>query len=243
MICGITTAPRPGGVSYLEKTLRSLFEAGLFGSRVTVFAEPGSFLVEQPTAAHLWQNLLRRGNFGNWKNMAGVLCRDADDQREKYILTAEDDIFLSPEAIPRAAAILEKLTAENENIGCLCLYSSRKYQLLAAGRSIFSLSKQELWRARSVGLEGACALAWPVNSLKAVLESKTVQEWRGGALLPFPEGSPEIAHVDTCIGHALNELGLNPYFMNPCLADHVGEVSAVMPGKTLTEFRRADSVL
>lgn len=231
MILGITTAPRENGVSYLGGLLESIERESL--GDVYVRAEPGSDLREtyRCSRVSVCKNYSKLGNHHNFGILAGDLLGIAKVTNEKVIITCEDDVVFSrgsKEFIDRAMSEF----VDAEDFGFLSLYTSSIYQNLIPTGVHYHKAKS-LW--------GACALAWTPRSLAAVIEHRDFSEWRGLESNPPSKGSPEICHVDTCIGNILIKLGLKTYFCSPCVAQHVGEVSSLRKVKLLPE-RQALSV-
>lgn len=223
MLIGITTAPRKNGSSYIRETIESLGEANR--QKTHVFAEPDSPVQDIPRDCYVVRHKQKKGNWHNWLSMAKNMCRLAEDSQEKYILTAEDDVLFSPHALSRATVELDRLTRDEKDFGLLAVYTCGAYQKLGSG--VFEISRKELYLTTRDQLWGACALAWNVDSLKKVAYCETATNWRGAGYSPLPDGDPETAHADICIGFCCVDLGLKMFFMNPSLAQHVGEVSSL----------------
>lgn len=235
MFIGITTAPRPEGVCYLGETIESIGRAGLTGG-LHVRAEPGSDLsgIRYATGpVVVSNNITRKGNHNNFLALAMDLVEFSTAFGEKYVTTCEDDVVFSGNSEPFIRESLDKLTAKDDKFGFLALYTSSIYQR-AIPEGIHYYKAKSLW--------GACALAWTVDSLKAVITHKDFVGWRGLDSNPPPVGHPDVCHVDTCIGNVLIKLGLRTYFMNPCVVDHRGEISSLRKVK-LTDERKAANVL
>ena len=227
LICGITTAPRDQGAYYLDQTICSLRAAG--ARSIDVLAEPGSKVpgMESPclTDCVIW-NETRKGNWSNWVACAEHVLFLANETNEKFVVTCEDDVVFHPGALKFANSELTRLQEAGEKVGFLALYTSSIYQR-AIPEGTHPYSTKSLW--------GACALAWPVESLRAVLDHPFAQKWRGMDSNPPSVGSPDICHADTCIGQTLVKLGLNGWFCRPCWARHVGAISSLRRVKLTPE--------
>lgn len=227
LICGITTAPRDQGAYYLDQTVASLFAAEAM--LVHISAEPGSKITEAPSV--LWPycavwNQQKLGNWSNWRACSERVLRLAKERNEKFVVTCEDDVVFHPDALNFANSELARLQEEGEKVGFLALYTSSIYQRAIPEGTHY-------YRAKS--LWGACALAWPVESLRAVLDHPFSQKWRGMGPNPPPVGHPDICHADTCIGETLIKLGLKTFFCNPAYVKHIGEVSSLRKVKLTPE--------
>lgn len=234
MFVGITTAPRPDGACYLGGTIRSLFDAGFTGG-LHVRAEPGSDVSGVCHAVGplvLSMNPAKKGNHHNFMTLGLDLVQFSRAFNQKYVITCEDDVVFSPNCKDKIEQALDDLTARDDKFGFLGLYTSSIYQR-AIPEGIHYYKAKSLW--------GACALAWTVDSLNAVITHKDFTGWRGLDSNPPPAGHPDICHVDTCIGNVLIKLGLRTYFCKPAWCQHCGVVSSVRKVK-LTPERQASHV-
>ena len=227
MICGITTAPRDQGAYYLDQTIASLQAS--HARIIHVSAEPGSIIPEKEVQlSHFWTvfNETRLGNWSNWRACAERVFSLAVETNEKFVVTCEDDVVFHPDALKIANSELTRLKEEGEKVGFLALYTSSIYQRAIPEGTHY-------YRAKS--LWGACALAWPVESLRAVLDHPFAQKWRGMGPNPPSVGHPDICHADTCIGETLIKLGLKTFFMKPSVVRHIGAVSSLRKVKMTPE--------
>lgn len=235
MIIGMTTAPRANGVSYLKQTCDSLAKAG--AKRVHVFAEPGTdssvIAPETPgTCSFVVENhLKRKGNWFNWLYAATECCWLSRRYFDWSVLICEDDVVFSDQAISKSEEILRDLCFEDDNVGFLALYTSSMYQNRMT-KPVEARDLKSMW--------GACALLFESESLERIIDSERASRWRGIADC-CEYGSPDTQHADHAIGDACIDLGLRGYFMRPCLAQHIGEVSSLRPGTPLTPERVADA--
>lgn len=234
MLCGITTSPRPDGISYLRRTCESLIAAG--GNNPTIFAEPDSPFDDIMDLKVTWiQRKERFGNWRNWREMARHMIALADGMDEEYLLLSEDDVIYSENAIQKATDYLNTLAAAQEPVGCLLVYTSSMYQR-GNEQGVFPLNTRSLW--------GACAMAWPKRSLQAVIECHRAQRWRGADVSNLPNpGSPDIAHADTAISCCLDDVNLKLWALNPGLAQHIGARSSIRDNIGLTDERQSRNVL
>lgn len=230
VICVITTAPRDGAY-YLDQTVSSLrYNAS---NDVYVFAEPGSRLELPKDSATVLQNETRLGNWGNWRKAAQFAVELAGSRGDRFVVTAEDDVLFHRDATYYANSVLSDLVGKGENVGFFALYTSSIYQR-AIPEGVHPYLAKSLW--------GACALAWPVESLKKVLDHKIAKTWRGMEPVLPPLGHPDICHADTCIGACLIDMKLKMYFSKPAACQHIGAVSSLRKVK-LTPERQASHVM
>lgn len=229
MIIGITTAPRPNGVSYLKQTIESLRAAG--GDQIIVFAEPGSDMSAVASLGYkstlkdtIWQNPVvwyipeenRLGNYTNWIRASRSMLRWPRERNESYILMCEDDVQFSQNSLAEAEATITSLQAEHgESTGPLLVYTSSVYQdRMEPGIKIID----------SRSLCGSCAMLWPVAALKRVVECDRAKNWRG---ISGQDSGAEIHHSDTAIGLCCDDLGLRVFAASHCWAQHIGVVSSL----------------
>lgn len=234
MFIGITTAPRPEGACYLGDTIKSIADAGFSGG-LHVRGEPGSDLTgirysNGPVVVS--NNVSRKGNHNNFFALALDLVQFSRAFGQKYVITCEDDVVFSPNCRDKIEQTLDELTAKDDKFGFLALYTSSIYQR-AIPEGVHYYKATSLW--------GACALAWTVDSLNAVITHKDFTGWRGLESNPPSVGHPDICHVDTCIGNTLIKLGMKTYFAKPAWCQHVGAVSSVRKVK-LTDERQSAHV-
>lgn len=214
MILGITTAPRPEGVSYLARTIASALNAGFRGSGIGIYAEPKSDGYSDNGVATLFNESVL-GNYGNFRNMAEHCSEIAWDG--ELIITAEDDIEFCDDAARKISEAVHDLP--KEDFGFFAVYSASCHQEHLQPDSIATLKTTSLW--------GACCLAWTRESLRALLSHRIFKEWRGLDDNRPSIGSPKIKHVDTCISQVMDKLNRKMYFCRPSLVRHIGEVSTL----------------
>lgn len=219
MLIGITTAPRPNGVSYLLSTIDSLIESGSTEA-IFVFSEPASGLHVSGCNTEVIWNKARLGNWKNWINAATNLVQWSKLYGDNYVLMCEDDVRFGSEPLSEIQMTLALLQDEyGDSTGPLLVYTSSVYQdRMEPGIKIID----------SRSLCGSCAMLWPAAALKRVIECDRAKNWRG---IGGQDSGAEIMHADTCIGMCCDDLGLRVYAARPCWAQHVGAVSS------LHEFR------
>ncbi len=215
MICGITTAPRQK--CFLEETVSSVFLSGF--RDIFVFAEPGSEIPEKVrNVSWVMESSVKRGQWRNWLWMATRLCNFSS----KIVLTAEDDVCFARSAARESREVLKSLILSYGNeCGPLCVYTSSVYQ---NKMNLIQENPGMVEQIDSRSLTGSCALLWPLQALRRVVEHKTAIDWQG---ISGKDSGSDIRHSDTCIGMCCHELGLKVFGMKPCLAQHVGIVSSL----------------
>lgn len=239
MILGITTAPRPDGVIYIERTVQSALDAGF--SDILIVGEPGadiSHLSKLPGVVAS-KNQCVRGNYGNFRYLAKSLIELDDLFNHEIILTAEDDVEFCVDAAKKIVDFMQPFLAEREkakDFGFFAAYSSSCHQEHLQPGSIAAMKTTSLW--------GACCLAWTKESLRDLLDHRIFKEWRGLDDNRYAIGDPRIKHVDTCISKAMDKLDRKMYFCRPSLVRHIGVVSSLRkkawtPDRNCNEFQEA----
>jgi len=213
---GITTAPRPKEAYYLDLTVASAIRTGF--REIFVFAEPGSrtdLPRNEGANIEVIQNPARLGNYANFRAVAEFLASSFSEKNS--VVTCEDDVVFGADAAKKIDSLVLSL-GKNEDFGFLSPYTSSIYQR-SIPEGVHPWPSKSLW--------GACCLAWTPKSLLKIISHPHFQKWRGLDSNKPPIGSPEICHVDTCIGETAIRLGMKTYFMKPCCCDHVGAVSSL----------------
>ena len=248
-VVGITTAPRSR--SYLSECVISLASAGFEGVRV--FAEPGTDLGGLTSSARLIQRPTRLGAWHNWREM----CRELLDTSDaEIILTVQDDTLFSTTAGERLQALwpadvsqlgflslyspshYQKKYAARDASGHPHGYfpdmkAAQRYVASPRNRAKRLTVKEhvitaETHRVSTRSLWGACALAFPRESLRRIIDHRIARDWKGvGKRNPAPD---RICNVDTAIGKICNALGLHMLFTNPATAQHIGGISSLGHG-------------
>lgn len=209
IVCGVTTSPRKSPT--LPACIDSMTAAGF---NPIVFAEPGSPATKQPTIQHA----TKQGPWYNWLGMCRTLLKNTNSQ---WIMTVQDDsLFHSGSRL-----FLESFGEHHQQSGFLSLYTPKHY---AAGRelgSVFPISTKSLW--------GACALAFPRESLAAIVSHSRAANWKGAVYKVGRNRQRqrwEVANVDTAIGIICTQLKLPMIFCNPSLVQHVAVHSTLGHG-------------
>jgi len=237
VILGITTAPRPDGVQYLENTLISAKKAGFH--RVILCCDDIMPPLEQfgdecfPSGGiQVFVNPKRLGNYGNFKELAEKVLHFSDDNEP--IVTAEDDIEFCSDA--HKQILLDMAFTPIDDFGFFAAYSSSCHQNHLLPNSVAPLKTTSLW--------GACCLVWTKESLQALVNHKTFKEWRGLDDNRYSIGDPRIKHVDTCISKVMDKLDRKMYFCRPSLVRHIGTISSLRkkawtPDRNCNEFEES----
>lgn len=251
IIAAVTTAPRSR--SYLSECLASIADAGF--SDVRVYAEPGSDVAEPSrlSGADVVQRDRRFGAWHNWREM----CRELLDKTDaEVILTVQDDSIFSETALERLQQLwpadvsqlgflslyspshYQKKYAARDQSGHPHGYfpdreSAQRYAQRPRNRRkgltvAEHIITSDVHRVSTRSLWGACALAFPRESLRAIINHRIAQTWQGvGKRNPKPE---DVCNVDTAIGKICNALKLDMLFLNPAVCQHIGGVSSLGHG-------------
>lgn len=215
----VTTAPRKD--PQLSKCLDSIYRCGW---EPTVFAEPESVVVEGYNYVH---NSERLGAFHNWlKTMHAALGTDA-----KYILSVQDDSLFHPDS----RKLVEQLMWPTNKVGFISLYTAKHYSQNLSGE----MKPIGLNRLITSSLWGACALVFPRDVVRQILDHPLTQNWTGIApkgltdrqkldLIKEKKEKPYlIQNVDTLIGQVLNGIGLEMWCIDPSPVQHIAVYSSI----------------
>ena len=219
---GMTSAPRVNPT--LLDSVESLAAAGF---TPTVFAEPHTNLDGLPHWCGVVQRPKRLGAWRNWVDM----CRQLLEQGTEYVVTFQDDIFLSPIALE----MLDRFPWP-ANCGALSFYAPAHY---------YPWEEDEpKWRkVISNSLWGALGLVFKSDDLREMLDLPMAQKWRGAGARAKRLGGEHIGNVDTIIGKMINDQkGRRLYTHIPSLGQHIATHSAMEHGGN-DGNRRARSVL
>lgn len=241
---GITTAPRAGGL--LPGCVASLRRAE--ATDLHVFAEPESDVTNVADVT-VHQRDRRFGAWHNWREM----CRELlDSSTSPIVLTVQDDTIFSQHALARLVELWPTLT----NIGFLSLYTPSHYQRkwcverrgrtlgifhdsqTAARKALKFQQSRVVFREYPPGVNrivtrslwGACALAFPRDTLKQIINHRIACNWQGAIPTQPPRDPSQIANVDTAIGRICNAMKLSMWFVNPSLAQHAAHHSTLGHG-------------
>lgn len=199
IVIGITTAPRSNGVTYLGPCVASIRAAGF--EDVRIFAEPDSPL-NGCDGATIVQRATKRGAWRNWFEM----CRDLlETTNAPIILTVQDDTLFS---VAARQALEKYWPADTSEVGFVSLYTPAHYQrkfvvrtrrgkLLGNDPDRRSAEKRAAKNRRhkptieefrypigcnlikTDAMWGACALAFPRESLRLILDHEVARNWNG----------------------------------------------------------------
>jgi len=230
--------------------VESLVRAG--ATDVRIFAEPESYLgdvINRPNITVI-QRPFRFGAWHNWLAMANQLLEESS---ATLIMTVQDDTVFAPGALRYAADHWCELL----DVGFLSLYTPKHYQLKwlvkRGDRTLRHAANEEeaarfaaklpggyyekyVWpeginRIRTRALWGTCAVIFPREVLRQALKTRIAAKWKGVASRRKRVREPwEIANVDTAIGRMMNQLRRSMYFVNPAMAQHIADVSAIGHG-------------
>ena len=225
----VTTAPRRDCT-----LLECIYSLRVAGWEPTLFAEPGA----TDTDASTIQNDEKLGVWHNWLASARYAVYNTD---ASVIMTVQDDCGFHPDSRDFAESALWP----SENCGFLSLYTPRHYSTLKSGK----VNPLGINRIQTRSLWGACALVWPREALKEVVNSKTAKHWRGAGPKPKKKESrtdfrtrrdawfagkekdpTTIANSDTAIGKAVNRSKRTMYFVDPSPVRHIATHSTLGHG-------------
>ena len=229
---GVTTSPRDPVT--LFRTLDSLSSAG-FGDVIT-FAEPltGRLLdvdqvIRRPLtiAEPRFDTTASEGRFGCWQNYVQSLADllewkpDAD-----VIMLVQDDVVFSHDV----KELLELWPTDET--GVVSLWSSNRYETGECGFK----------RINDPHLIGALAYVFPRAVVEDMLEHELASNWNGAARAH----GTSIGHLkkaaDAWVGHVLQALHREVYYMIPSLSQHIAETSTLSNGSN-DGFRRSDGFI
>lgn len=249
-VVGVTTAPREG--STLERCLNSLVANGW---QPIVFAEPGTDVSPaKRLGLRIVQWKDKKGCWGNWLTMCRELLAHHPDA--DVFLTVQDDTVFHPQARAFAEAN-GVFPAPAETVGFFSFYSARHYQnryhvYRPNGSMVGNYPSVQTARSKAINEKkypgrqikevrlkvgpaklntqsfwGACAMAFPRESLRKIINHRIAIEWRG--FNDKQEGA-EIRNSDTAIGRICNALNLGMWVWNPSLSHHVAKHSTIGHG-------------
>jgi len=213
----VTTAPRT--TPTIDTCVGSLRESGW---EPIIFAEPDSCRVDD---AETYTNKERLGIWRNWVKAA----RWALGTKAQWIMTVQDDAAFHPDSKSFAESILWP----SENTGFVSLYTPSHYtknKKLDNPPGINRIRTRALW--------GACALIWDPAVLREALDSELAQRWLGASPRSRKKSVWEkrrqnphmIQNSDTAIGHIMNRMEREMYFVDPSPVRHISEESTVGHG-------------
>lgn len=210
----ITTAPRP------QATIRrAIASVRLMGLEPIVFAEPGSVQTNAATT----NNGTRLGVWDNWRQAARWALNHTKADK---ILTLQDDVVIHPQT----KRLIDPLLWPSGNTGFVSLYTPAHYH---------RKSDNGLHRVRTKALWGSCALIWPRAVLVDVLQHPLTENWLGASprsgnrqqvLEARRQNRALIQNSDTAIGHIMNAMKKEMWFITPSPAVHVAETSSIKHG-------------
>ncbi len=209
----ITTAPRP--IPTIKRTIASV---RLMNMEPVIFAEPNSIHVNAQTI----QNDTRKGVWDNWRQAARWAIENTSAET---ILMLQDDVSLHPQT----KRVLEPYLWPSSNTGFVSLYTPSHYQ---------KNQVNGLHRVRTRALWGACAMLWQRQTLIDVLQHELTAKWLGvppvrnrhEVMARRKENRALIQNSDTAIGHIMNAMGKEMWFVTPSPAQHIATTSAINHG-------------
>ena len=215
----ITTAPRKEPT--IHKAIASFRNAGW---EPTVYAEPGS---EATDAKTIWN----QQRLGIWHNWLASVRHSLETTSQPFIITAQDDIAIHPQAKDLANEIIERGSPYTD--GFFSFYTPRHYaRNRYAGPGIKKVNTKSLW--------GACCLMWKREVLEKVIADPLVEKWIGAPvrtksarkrIYERRRNDPSlVANSDTAIGKIVRGMELPMYFVVPSPAIHIARYSSISHG-------------
>lgn len=219
-VVAVTTAPRQEPT--LAVCLESITKAGW---EPVVFAEPDS--IEVPKYRY-FKNTTKQGAWFNWlSSMKWCLERTS----AKYILSVQDDSLFHPDS----KSFVESIIWPSNKVGFVSLYTPAHYSSNLSGE----LRKVGVNKISTSWLWGACALLFPRESLKLIIDHPLTSVWTGVPpkgltdkekldLIEKKKENPHlIQNVDTALGKIINGLHLEMWFIDPSPVKHISLYSAI----------------
>jgi hypothetical protein len=216
----VTTAPRQDPTT--EACLDSIRIAGW---EPVVFAEPGSLVVESYSFI---SNDTRLGAWHNWlKSMRWALDRTT----APYILSVQDDSLFHPDS----RSFIERVMWPSKNVGFISLYTAAHYSRNLSGE----MKPVGLNQIKTSSLWGACALVFPRDVVRQILDHPLTKDWTGIPPKDLSDGEKQrilrekkekpylIQNVDSLIGKVLNGIGLEMWCIDPSPVQHIATYSSI----------------
>jgi hypothetical protein len=214
----VTTAPRPECT--LHQCVNSLRVAGW---EPVIFAEPDSYVVEDA------ETIINKKKLGVWHNWVHACEWAMKHTKADRILTVQDDALFHPDS----KTFTDSILWPSADAGFISLYTPKHYnQVNGTDRPV------GVNRVRTRSLWGACALVWPRNILRQVLDHKVAKSWMGArprsgskSVMESRGKNPALVqNSDTAIGKIINRMRREMWFVDPSPVQHVGTVSTVGHG-------------
>lgn len=214
IIVAITTAPRKDCT-----LLECVNHVRATGWEPIIFAEPES----TSTDCQTFQNDKVKGVWHNWLN-ASRWC--VENSNADAVLTLQDDTFIHPDS----KDFCNKCLWPSPDTGFVSLYTPKHYSFGAKNKR----REPGINRVRTKGLWGACALIFPREVLRRVINSKIASQWLGnppksggGKVYERRIQDPSlIMNSDTAIGKIINHMNRSMWFVEPSAAYHAAYYSA-----------------
>jgi len=229
----ITTAPRK------EPTLEACVDSlRMCGWEPIAFAEPGSDTVDNVFT--VW-NDRKKGTWHNWRDSAQWCI---DNTAAEWIMTVQDDSLFHPDSKRFAEAVMWP----SEDAGFVSLYTPKHYTI----RLDNTIRPPGVNRIVTKSLWGACALIWPREVLKCVINHPVATGWRGASpkktitvdgvrrrrsrselesIYKKRRDDPStVVNSDTAIGKILNAMDRTMWFVDPSPVQHIARFSSIGHG-------------
>lgn len=213
----VTAAPRQENT--LATCVSTLRRAGW---EPIIFAEPGT---ESPDDVEVKRNRERLGVWYNWMRSAEWALRTSAE----YIMTVQDDTAFHPDS----KVFTESILWPSSRVGFLSLYTPKHYSLIKNRPRPIGVNRiptRSLW--------GACAMVWPRDVLRAVIDHKIARNWCGArprsgsqSVIEKRRANPElIQNSDTAIGKIITSMKREMWFIDPSPVHHIAKRSTIGHG-------------
>lgn len=237
---GVITCPRKNGF-FLDKTIRSINNAGWDDSLITIFAEPKSV-----TPDFFKGNVVeRKKQYGDWTNWAtGLFELLLSEPEADYFLMSEDDVVYNRDS----KRYLELSFPHLGTFGSLSLYTPSRYHK----------KKFRGWHDECCGME-TWSTVTVIMSKKGVIDFfsfKDTIKHRFEDIFKNPniqwgvKTDPRNSVKDAVLGHWAYTHQLPMYYHTPALAQHIGvnstitdDPSSVGNGRMAADFVGEDAAL
>jgi len=191
--------------STIAKSIESLRRAG-HGGFINIFAEPNTEFVDMPGTNFIY-NQKQLGCFGNYHRALTSLCENSD---ATHICVLSDDFQYSQDLFKSLAKI-----THNENFCYAALFTP-------AGMSLQPCRiRKHGWSTMNMGWKNSWGGLYLFK--KSVAKDIIAHDFYTNHLANY-EANQQIDH---CIPEVCFQLGLDQWFSNPSLADHIGNTSTI----------------
>jgi len=201
MEIGIISAPRKN--NYLLKSVNSLRRSG-FDQKIKIFAEPDT---QDPGIkdTDFYYNSKKLGCFKNYASALRALVYNTDAE---HVAILSDDFIYTP----KAKLKLDNYLRELSNYGFLAMYTPRGTHPMVKNKGLnkVNLGWGNMWGGLYV---------FPRLSAKLIIEHDV--------FVDHHDNYEKNQQIDHLIPKVCDILGLDQWYVNPSLADHIGMESTI----------------